>query len=68
MNLREENGWTAGAGSSIARNKWTKATFRASTSARNAVTDSAVVETLKEINRIRNEYVTDEMLMLKLNS
>ena len=62
MNLREENGWTYGAGSSIARNKWTKATFRASTSVRNAVTDSAVVETLKEINRIRNEYVTDEML------
>ena len=62
MNLREENGWTYGARSSIARNKWTKATFRASTSVRNAVTDSAVVETLKEINRIRNEYVTDEML------
>tara|TARA_B100001109_G_scaffold117961_1_gene96156 strand:- start:697 stop:2829 length:2133 start_codon:yes stop_codon:yes gene_type:complete len=62
MNLREENGWTYGARSSIARNKWTSATFRASTSVRNAVTDSAVVETLKEINKIRDEFVTDEML------
>ena len=62
MNLREENGWTYGARSSIARNKWTSATFRATTSVRNAVTDSAVVETLKEINKIRNEFVSDEML------
>ena len=62
MNLREENGWTYGARSSIARNKWTSATFRASTSVRNAVTDSAVVETLKEINKIRDEFVSDEML------
>jgi len=61
-NLREENGWTYGAGSSIARNKWTKATFRASTSVRNAVTDSAIVEILNEIHRIRNEYVSDKML------
>ena len=61
-NLREENGWTYGAGSSIARNKWTKATFRTSTSVRNAVTDSAIVETLNEIHRIRNEYVSDKML------
>ena len=62
MNLREENGWTYGARSSIARNKWTSATFRATTSIRNAVTDSAVVETLKEINKIRDEFVSDEML------
>lgn len=62
MNLREENGWTYGARSSIARNKWTSATFRASTSVRNEVTDSAVVETLGEINRIRDEFVSDEML------
>ena len=62
MNLREENGWTYGARSSIARNKWTSATFRATTSVRNAVTDSAVVEILKEINKIRDEFVTDEML------
>ena len=61
-NLREENGWTYGAGSSIARNKWTKSTFRASTSVRNVVTDSAIVETLNEIHRIRNEYVSDKML------
>ena len=62
MNLREENGWTYGARSSIARNKWTSATFRASTSVRNEVTDSALVETLGEINRIRDEFVSDEML------
>ena len=62
MNFKEENGWTYGARSSIARNKWTSATFRATTSVRNAVTDSAVVETLKEINKIRDEFVSDEML------
>ena len=43
MNLREENGWTYGARSSIARNKWTSATFRATTSVRNAVTDLSLI-------------------------
>ena len=61
-NLREKNAWTYGARSSLGRNKWTKATFRASTSVRNSVTDSAIVETLAEINRIKNELVSDEML------
>ena len=35
--------------------------FSASTQVRNAVTDSAVVEILKEIKRIRTEKVSDEI-------
>ncbi|MBC7642456.1 MAG: insulinase family protein, partial [Flavobacterium sp.] len=37
-------------------------TFKASTQVRNAVTDSAVVEFLKEFKRIRTEKVSDEVL------
>jgi zinc protease len=36
--------------------------FSASTQVRNAVTDSAVVEILKEIKRIRTEKVSDDVL------
>src|SRR5690606_38405528 len=36
--------------------------FSASTAVRNMVTDSAVVETLKEINRIKNEPVDADAL------
>ncbi|WP_124979015.1 M16 family metallopeptidase [Nonlabens xiamenensis] len=62
MNLREENGYTYGARSSIGAGRNYKSTFRATAKVRNEVTDSAVVETFKEIERIRNEYVDDEML------
>lgn len=61
MNLREANGWTYGARSSIRGSKYTT-NFRASTQVRNAVTDSAVVEFIKEIKRIRTEKVTDDVL------
>ncbi|WP_396173288.1 M16 family metallopeptidase [Flavobacterium sp.] len=61
MNLREANGWTYGARSSIRGSKYTT-NFRASTQVRNAVTDSAVVEFMKEIKRIRTEKVTDDVL------
>lgn len=61
MNLREAHGWTYGARSSIRGNKYTT-NFRASTQVRNAVTDSAVVEFMKEIKRIRTEKVTDDVL------
>lgn len=61
MNLREKHGWTYGASSSIRGNKYVSK-FKASSQVRNAVTDSAVVELLKEVKRIRNEKVTDEVL------
>jgi zinc protease len=62
MNLREKHGWTYGARSSVGANKFYSDKFVASTQVRNAVTDSAIVESLKELKRIRTEKVTDEML------
>ena len=62
MNLREANGYTYGARSSLGTGKYYNSAFTAATKVRNEVTDSAVVETLKEIKRIRTEYVDDEVL------
>ena len=62
MNLREAHGWTYGARSGIGFDKNVYSEFRANTQVRNAVTDSAVVEALKELKRIRTEKVTDEVL------
>lgn len=62
MNLREAHGWTYGARSSIGFDKNVYSEFRANTQVRNAVTDSAVVQALKELKRIRTEKVTDEVL------
>ena len=58
LNLREDKGYTYGAYSSIGNNKRTAARFRASASVRNEVTDSAVVELLNEVKRIRTDLVT----------
>ena len=62
MNLREAHGWTYGARSSIGFDKNIYSLFKANTQVRNAVTDSAVVEALKELKKIRTEKVTDEIL------
>ena len=62
MNLREAHGWTYGARSSIGFDKNMYSKFTANTQVRNAVTDSAVVEALKELKKIRTEKVTDEVL------
>lgn len=62
MNLREEHGYTYGARSSIGVNKYTSSRFSAGASVRNAVTDSAVVQTLKEIERIKKEPVEAKAL------
>jgi len=62
MNLREAHGWTYGARSGIGFDKNMHSEFRANTQVRNAVTDSAVVESLKELKRIRTEKVSDEVL------
>ena len=61
MNLREEHGYTYGARSYTGTDKYVSR-FSASASVRNAVTDSAIVETLKEINRIKTEKVDFEDL------
>ena len=61
MNLREVHGWTYGARTSIGGDKRVS-NFSATTQVRNAVTDSTVVEIMKEFKKIRTEKVTDEML------
>lgn len=61
MNLREAHGWTYGARSIIRGNKYI-GKFKAGSQVRNEVTDSAVVEAMKELNRIRTEKVTPETL------
>lgn len=61
MNLREKHAWTYGAGSGISGSKYVSS-FGAYSQVRNAVTDSAVVEFLKEIKRIRTEKILDEDL------
>jgi zinc protease len=62
MNLREAHGWTYGARSSVGFDKNLYSEFRANTQVRNAVTDSAVVEALKELKKIRTEKVSAEIL------
>lgn len=62
-NLREGHGWTYGSYSNINGDKRIS-DFNASASVRNAVTDSAVVEMLHEINRIRTELPTQSALDL----
>lgn len=57
MNLREEHGYTYGARTGISPSRWGASRFTAGAAVRNMVTDSAVVETLKEINRIKTEAV-----------
>ena len=63
LNLREEHGWTYGAYSSASANKYpTK--FKAAASVRNTVTDSAVVEFMNEIHKVRTTVPTAEELQL----
>lgn len=61
MNLREKNAWTYGARSDIGGSKYVSS-FGAYSQVRNAVTDSAVVEFINEIKRIRTEKVSDQVL------
>ncbi|WP_320973779.1 pitrilysin family protein [Dysgonomonas capnocytophagoides] len=63
MNLREGHGWTYGSYSNLSGDKYTS-DFRAYAAVRNAVTDSAVVEMLKEVKRIRSEVPTADALKL----
>lgn len=61
MNLREAHGWTYGARTSASADRYI-GTFKASTSIRNAVTDSAIFESIKEIDRIKTEMVDATVL------
>lgn len=61
MNLREDKGYTYGSYSSLRQDR-DAATFRASASVRNIVTDSSVVEIQKEIRKIRTQKVSAEEL------
>ena len=61
MNLREDKGYTYGAYSSISQSRYASR-FRASASVRNMVTDSSVVELMKEINKVRFKKVSEEEL------
>lgn len=60
-NLREKHGFTYGAYSSIAAGRY-QTTFAASASVRNEKTDSAVIEFLNELKRIRTTKVDAEDL------
>ncbi len=61
LNLREAHGWTYGSYSSIGANKYVSS-FRSTASVRNAVTDSAVIEILNEVKRMRTDLVSEEDL------
>ncbi|MCY3997884.1 MAG: pitrilysin family protein [Flavobacteriaceae bacterium] len=64
LNLREDKGYTYGAYSSYSFRHHTVETFSASTSVRNAVTDSSVVQILSELEKLKNQPVSDEELNL----
>ena len=60
--IREVKGYTYVARSSIGSSKYTKSRFRAFTQTRFQVTDSAVLELLNEIKKIRNLNVSPKEL------
>lgn len=62
-NLREDKGFTYGAYSGIGSDRYASR-FKASAAVRNAVTDSAVVEFVKEIKKIRSKPIDKEELEL----
>jgi zinc protease len=61
INLREKNGYTYGSYSSIESDELA-GEFTAYAKVRNAVTDSALIEMLHELNRLRSEKVTQDEL------
>lgn len=65
QNLREDKGYTYGAYSSLDADRWC-GSFSAGCSVRNAVTDSAAIQVMKEIKDIRNAPVkADELALAK---
>ncbi|MCB0372844.1 MAG: insulinase family protein [Muricauda sp.] len=61
-NLREDKGYTYGSYSGIRDNKYSPMRFNAYAQVRNAVTDSALVQILEEIDRITSEPVSEQEL------
>jgi zinc protease len=61
-NLREDKGWTYGSYSGISESYKTKGYFIAQAQVRNEVADSATVELLKEVDKMRNILVSDDEL------
>ena len=59
-NLREDKGWTYGSYSGINESYKTKGVVIAQAQVRNDVTDSSAVELLKEIDKMKNSFVSDE--------
>ncbi len=66
QNLRESKAYTYGANSNLEIDRF-NGSFTAAASVRTEVTDSAVVEIMKEMERMRNEPVTNEELELAKN-
>jgi predicted Zn-dependent peptidase len=64
QNLRAKNGYTYGAYSGIGASRYGASRFSAVAQVRNEVTDSSVVELMKEIKRIKTEPVDPEALKL----
>ncbi len=67
QNLREDKAYTYGAYSSLESDERI-GSFTASAQVRSSVTDSALTEILKEMERMRTELVSDEELQLVKNS
>jgi predicted Zn-dependent peptidase len=61
MNLREKHGWTYGANAIIGSGKYVTK-IKSASAVRSTATDSAVVEFIKEIKKIRTEKVSEELL------
>ena len=66
LNLRETKGYTYGAYSSLSSDRLV-GSFNAGADVRNEVTDSAVVEFLSELRRIREQPVEEERLQATKN-
>ncbi len=65
-NLREGHGWTYGARTGVTPDQLVGA-FNGSASVRNAVTDSSIIEFIKEMNRMRTEKVPAAELQVVKN-
>jgi len=61
INLREEKGYTYGAGSSFSALKW-PGPWRASADVRTEVTEGAMTEFINEINRLRDQLIPEKDL------
>ncbi|MCB9289655.1 MAG: insulinase family protein [Lewinellaceae bacterium] len=66
LNIREDKGYSYGVGSTLSYDKYI-GYFSAGGSVRNEVTDSAIVEFLHEMNRLREEPVPEEELQSTKN-